>query len=90
MTIENNIESNKEFLCYLCKSNKKVRKILINLANKKQIYALCEIILNILNGNLQVDDKQYKKLAKYKKNLRKLINKTTIKEKKHIIQKGGF
>jgi len=86
----NRIKDNREFLEYLCKSKKNTRKLLINNAHKEQIYALCEIILNILNGNLKLSNQEIAKLSKKKKQLRNIISKSTIKKKKQLIQKGGF
>ena len=85
----NRIKNNKDFLNLLCKSNKKKFRIfLIQNASKEQIYSICEIVLNILNGNLKVSDKN--KLSKKRKLLRKIIQKSSLKKKRYLIQKGGF
>ena len=84
----NRIKNNKDFLNLLCKSKKKFRKFLIQNASKEQIYSICEIVLNILNGNLKVSDKN--KLSKKRKLLRKIIQKSSLKKKRYLIQKGGF
>ena len=86
----NRIKDNREFLNFLCKANKKIRKILIKNASREQIYTICEIILNILKGNFQVPKEQLEYLNKKKKQLRAIIQRSTLKKKKHIIQKGGF
>ena len=86
----NRIKDNKEFLDFLCKSNKKLRKILIQHASKEQNNTICEIILNILKGNFQIPKEKLSILNKKKNQLRAIIQKTPLKKKKHIIQKGGF
>jgi len=84
------LNQNRNFLELLTHSNKKLQKSLIENASKDQIYSICEIVLNILNGNLNLDKKEIEKLARKKKQLRLLVNKGSIKNKKHLIQKGGF
>ena len=86
----NRIKNNKDFLNLLCKSKNKYRKFLIQKASKEQIYAICEIVLNILNGNLKVPEINKNKLDKKKKTLRKIVQKGSLKNKRYLIQKGGF
>lgn len=86
----NRIKANRDFLGLLCYSNKKLRDLLIKNANKEQIYTLCEIILNILNGNLKLSEDQLQKLSKIKAKLRNIIKRSSLKKKKYLIQKGGF
>ena len=89
--MSNRIKSNINYLKLLLNSNNRLQKSLIQNASKEQIYSLCEIILNILNGNIKLSDEEFKKLDKKKKLLRYLVhNKTSIKKKKYLIQKGGF
>ena len=59
-------------------------------ANKNQIYALCEVVLNLLNGNINLEEKYLIKLHHKRKQLRELIKKNSIKKKKYLVQKGGF
>ena len=85
------IKTNINFLKLLTSCNSRLQKVLIKNATKEQIYSLCEIILNILNGNVKLSEEEFKKLDKKKKVLRYLVqNKTSIKKKKYLIQKGGF
>jgi hypothetical protein len=73
-----------------------LRKFIINKSNNKTISSLCELVLNILNGNIQVSTEIKSKLLPFAKICRKLLNKrTNLKEKKKIligrgIQRGGF
>ena len=80
----------KKLLEILPKCNKKVINSIIKNSNKDFIYTLCECVLNVLNGNIKISKNIQDKL-KHKKNfLRKLIKKSSIDNKKKIIQKGGF
>ena len=85
----------KEFapeLKLLCKfnNNRKQRWLEKNL-NDSLILCLCECSLNILRGNIPLQPKQKKMLAKHKEDLRKLIDKKiSIKKKRQILQNGGF
>ena len=76
----------------LCKLNypRKKRWLKKNLDNAL-ILCFCECALNVLKGNVTLDSKQKKMLAKYKEELRLLADRETpIKTKKKIIQDGGF
>lgn len=69
-----------------------LRKVIIKKANPELIKTICEICLNILNGNIKISKKCKDSLKKYKKNLRKLATSkgNLASKKKIIIQKGGF
>lgn len=84
------VKLNQEFLNLLCKSKPKLQKSLINNASKVQIDSICEIILNILNGNLKVSENEFKRLNLKKSLLRTLIKRGPLKKKKFLIQRGGF
>ncbi len=67
-----------------------LRKTIVAQADKKTIDALCECVLNVLNGNVKLDHKTLKKLNKHKSCFRKLINsRETIKQKKNILNQNG-
>lgn len=84
------IDENKNFLNLLCHSKKKIQKLLIENASRDQIYSICEIFLNILNGNIPLDKEVLKRLSTKKRQLRQLVKRGPVKEKKYLIQKGGF
>lgn len=84
------IDQNKHFLHLLCSSPRRVQHTLIKNATKSQIYSICEIVLNILKGNLKLPEEEIQKLQKKKKLLRDLMKRSTLKTKKHLIQRGGF
>ena len=59
-------------------------------ADKKLIISICDIIFNLLQGNVNLIDKEKIDLQKHKTFLRKIVKKSSIKEKKKlIIQKGS-
>lgn len=64
-------------------------KLLIQHSNKELIQCLCECILNILNGNVQINDSAKEKLLKFKKILRHLLKKDLFKHKKKILIQHG-
>ena len=67
-----------------------VKKFIQN-SDKKLINAICECSKNILSGNVTLNDEEFKRLKKYQKHLRLLATrKTPLKQKKEIVQKGGF
>lgn len=69
----------------------RLRHALIQHANKDLIRCICECALNLLHGNVTVSESEKSKLRKYKKILRKLVDKKeNLGGKKKIInQKGG-
>ena len=72
-------------------SNKKYRKPIIAHADKKLVKAICEIIYNVLKNNINLSPTYKSKLQKYKKALRCMCEKSSLKNKKTILkQRGGF
>lgn len=88
----NRLTNNKEFLILLSKCKPKLRKALITGATKESIYAIIECILNVCNGNININKEEFQKLKPYNKSFKKLVDKgVDLKQKrKIIIQKGGF
>lgn len=86
------LKRNLDFLRVLQKANPKQRKGILENGNKDLILCLCEVIDNILRGNVNLNSKQKKDLGKYKKVLRQLIDKKlgVAKKRKLFVQKGGF
>ena len=85
------LDNSKAFLELLAKSKPKRRQQLLATISPEEIKALCEICLNIINGNLPVDEQQYKKLKKKKAVIRILGSKGSVQKKKATInQEGGF
>ena len=85
-----NMQKHYPFLRLLACSHPAQKRALIKTANNAQINSICEVCLNILNGNVPVNKK---KLEKYKHLLRMLSRKTCSpqKKKKYLLnQSGGF
>jgi hypothetical protein len=82
---------NKNFLQLLCSSNKKMQKSMIENATPEQIRSICEIIKNLLLGNVQLSDDQLKKIGRKRSILRQILKKKqSLKKRKYLIQQGGF
>src|SRR5258706_6535635 len=55
------------------------------------ICSICEVIKNILNGNVKLPKRHLSSLCHRKRSLRKLASKATgITAKKRLLQRGGF
>ena len=60
-------------------------------ADKKLIVVLNECMLNLLKGNIKLDDQHFQKLKKHKNAIRLLVNSKCLKKKKILlVQKRGF
>jgi len=91
MTQFENIIKQQELLKVLASSKGNMRKVILQNADKKLIAAICEIIYNLLEQNLDINTSDLEKLKKYKHTFRKLIKKSDLKTKKKIlVQNGGF
>lgn len=86
----NRFQENKNFLKILTLADKNTLKAIIKGLNKKQTYCLCEIVLNLLKGNIKISKDDFLILKKYKRKFRNLLNKPKLTQKKYILQKGGF
>ena len=75
----------------LARANSSAQRAMISHANKDLILALVECATNIIRGNVELSDSQYNKLKRYHSQLKRLIRKkTSQKERKTILQRGGF
>ena len=85
--VKRNFESLKLISC----CPKKLRNSIIKGGSKDLIETICECILNLLNGNVNLNETDKQKLEKHKTSLRNLLKRKSLKEKKKVlIQKGGF
>lgn len=74
----------------LFKAKPELRHQLLKNADKLLVRTLFECCLNILEGNVPLNDKQKKKLSKQKSWLRKIAKKAgSWKQKRKILQRGG-
>ena len=88
--IMNNIIKQKNLLKELSKSKSSYKKIILEKADSKLIQAICESAFNILEGNVPLSSKNKQDLSKHKNLLRKLVQKSSLKEKKKLlVQSGG-
>lgn len=78
---------NTILLTSLVHANPKQRRGILQHCDSKFIHCICEIILNYLQGVIPLQDKEKRKLKKYKKILRQLISKISWITKKKIILK---
>ena len=87
------LKRNWELLKLLQKTtHKKRRQALIYVGKEDLIRALCEIIHNVLLGNVKLQPAEIRRLKRYKSVLRQLADrKVATKTKKELInQEGGF
>lgn len=86
------LKVHKHTLHVLKNCSPQVRKSIVSSASPELIKCLCEICVNMLNGNVKISKSNKKNLNGYKNHLRKLIsNRLNIKAKKKLlVQKGGF
>jgi hypothetical protein len=84
----------RQFLPQLKKIKKadvKTKRKMIKSYDKGKIDCLCECALNVLKGHVPLKQRQSDCLRRHKRILKKLIlKKTPIKQKKKILQTGGF
>lgn len=84
------INTHKDLLSALRVLKPKYRTALLKTCDEEEINCICECIYNVLRGKVPIEEKNKKKLQKYKSVLRKLVRKGTNKVRKNIIiQKGG-
>jgi hypothetical protein len=86
------IRSNYRALQILGKAGQKIRKGIINSCDKELLNAISEIVLNVLNGTVNLSNCSKRKLRKHKTALRRLVVKrvTTSAKRRYIVQRGGF
>jgi len=86
-----NIMPQEHLLKELANKKSKYRITILKKADPKLILAICEVIYNILEGNVPLNKNEKDILRKDKTILRKLVEKNKIAYKKRLlIQKGGF
>lgn len=82
---------NINFVKQLC--NRRGRKQLLKRATKSNIRSLCEICLNVIRGNVPLDQHSKNKLKKHREHIETLAKKSvSLRKKKNILvnQRGGF
>ena len=87
------VEKYATFLRRLHKANPKEKKILIKKAkdDPEFLKCMCECAKNVIKGTVQMTASQRERVRRRKQSFRKLIlKKTSLKEKRRIVQSGGF
>jgi len=81
----------RDFLTIVAKSRgRKRRNALIQVADKSEISALSECVMNFLAGKVKMPKKHLEFLKKYKKAMRLIAEKNkNLKTKKSLLQKKG-
>lgn len=76
----------------ICHLNKEQRHALLRKADPALVRCICECALNVLQGNVSIQQSYKSKLRPYKGILRRLSSqKTSLSAKKRlIVQQGGF
>jgi hypothetical protein len=86
------IKSQYHILQVLKSAKPKLRKVILQEADRELILAIVECVLNVLNGNCKLRTCVKNKLRKHKHLLRRLVDRSEkiYAKRKRIIQRGGF
>ena len=88
--VSRNLKKHGQILCLLSKAKPKVIKSIIAGSDNDLIKTISTCSLDILKGDYTLSSTQKNRLKKYKNLIRKLVdNKTSIKQKKAMLMKGG-
>ena len=69
----------------------KAKKKFIKTCNKDFVHCICECVRNLLKGRVPIKGNHLKCLARHKQSIRQLaLKKTSLTNRKKILQKGGF
>ena len=87
-----NLKKYAPYLHLLHKCSSQARKSLVDKhCNKEFINCICECAKNVLDGNVDLSDLHKRTLRRHRALLHKLVLKrTSMKNKKMILQTGGF
>ena len=71
----------------LWEANAKQRNVMLDLANKNQLNALSEMVLNVMKRNVPIQPKTIQKLKRYKNVLQELrLRQTSLKRKREQLK----
>ena len=86
------IKSNFHKLHTLKDAHPKLRKAIISNCDTDLVNCVSECALNLLHGNVELSDCARKKLRKYRRQLRTVVDRRVrmARKKTLIIQRGGF
>ena len=72
----------------LREANAKRRNVMLDLANKNQLNALSEMVLNVMKRNVPIEPKTIQKLKRYKNVLQELrLRHMSLKRKREQLEK---
>lgn len=85
------VKTHSAVLQVLQSAKPNLRKAILEAADKPIIFAICEIVDNLLLGNIPLTLAQKKRLRSYRRILRQLAQKGEgwQTKKKHLVQHGG-
>lgn len=84
------LRENSELLTVLAKATPKLRRAILKSCNRELLKTIFEVTLNVLRGVVPINDKQKKKLRRYKTVLRTLADKkVSIKKKQESLNQTG-
>ena len=86
------LEMTDAFIKVLARSNANQRKLLLRGATNQQLKGLFELCLNIIRGNLPINNAEFRRLKRHRKTLESLASRRVplYKKRKIVNQKGGF
>ena len=85
------LKKHAQTLKYLSKCDRHNANSIINGASNDLLHCFSDICHNILKGNVELSKAEQQRLARHKTKIRQIANKKTAqKNKKKLIQKGGF
>ena len=81
----------KDVLNTLAHCKPLIRKAILKNADKELVEVICHCVFNMLHGNITISAAEQQKLSAYKNRLRKLVEKSSFRQKKKLLeQSGGF
>jgi hypothetical protein len=85
------IKKNMESLKTLAKASKTIQRSLLSNASKDLVMTLVQCARLILKGDVQLTERQLNALRPYELMLKRFVaSRTPIKERKQLVQQGGF
>ena len=92
LTMSSKVKKNIGAIKDLSTVPRHIRAVIIDNGTRDLILALCEVIHNVLVGNVKLTPDEIGRLKRYKRTLVNIIDKkTSVKKKKVLIkQHGGF
>ena len=85
------VKKHLPLLKYLEKGKPGIVRAIIKESDPTLLRVICCCAHNAIKGNVPLNKKQYRKLSRFKKELRLVANKkTSARKKKQALQKGGF